>query len=207
MNLDPNRFVGFESRKAYRRRCETGFWDAFVAGPKILDIGYKGGEEGVMPILPGSVGVELNRVSCNGTILSVSGDHYIANMENESVDTIHCSHMLEHVSPPRQYIQQWWRLLRVGGTLIIMVPHAFLYERQVKMPSRWSPEHLRWYTPATLLAEIEAYLPPNSYRVAHLADVDDGYDYSLPVDVHPRGCLEIELVLRKIQPPSWSVER
>ena len=91
--------------------------------------------------------------------------------------------------------------------MLLFVPHAYLYERRVTVPpSRWSPEHLRSYSPATLLAQVESALQPNTYRVRHLADNDTNYDYSLPLTVHPRGCLEIELVLQKIQPPDWSVE-
>lgn len=98
-------------------------------------------------------------------------------------------------------------MLRVGGHLVLMVPHAFLYERRLTVPpSRWSPEHLRSYSPATLLAEIEWALVPNTYRVRHLEDEDTGYDYGLPATVHPTGCLEIECCIQKIAPPKWSVE-
>jgi hypothetical protein len=98
-------------------------------------------------------------------------------------------------------------VLRVGGTLILMVPHAYLYERRLSVPpSRWSPEHLIALTPARLLALIENALEPNTWRLAHIADVDDGYDYSIPTHVHPVGCLEIECVVRKITPPAWEVE-
>ena len=96
---------------------------------------------------------------------------------------------------------------RIGGTLVVMVPPAYLYERRLTVPpSRWSGEHMRSFTPATLLAAVEAALEPNSYRVEHLADMDSGYDYSLPIDSHPTGCLEIELILRKRQPPAWKIE-
>ena len=87
------------------------------------------------------------------------------------------------------------------------MPHAFLYERRLSVPpSRWSGEHLRAYTPARLLAEVERALPPNAYRMRHLADNDAGYDYGLPPEVHPTGALEIECVIEKTAPPTWSVE-
>lgn len=194
---DPNRFVGYESRKAYRRRCETGFWDAFIAGPAVLDIGYRGGINGALPIVDGAIGIEPGYPGYDGVTLP---------FPDGSIDTIHCSHVMEHL--PIGYICDWFRALRDGGTVIIMVPHAYLYERRLSVPpSRFSPEHLRSYTPGSLLSEIESQLKPNSYRVLHLTDVDDGYDYDLPIEVHPMGCLEIECVLRKRQPPVWNVER
>ena len=73
-------------------------------------------------------------------------------------------------------------------------------------PSRWSPEHLRAYSPAALLAEVERALPPNTYRVRHIADNDTGYDYTLPLDSHGCGCYEIVCVLQKIETPAWRVE-
>ena len=91
--------------------------------------------------------------------------------------------------------------------MIVFVPHALLYERRLTVPpSRWSPEHLVALTPARLLKFVERALEPNTYRVEHLADNHAGYDYSLPIDVHGVGCLEIELVLRRIVPPAWKVE-
>ena len=72
-------------------------------------------------------------------------------------------------------------------------------------PANWSPEHLRCYTPAGLLNLVEAALPPNSYRVRYMADNDAGYRYDLPPHVHPQGCLDVDLVLQRIQPPLWSV--
>jgi hypothetical protein len=72
MILDVNRHVGFESRKAYRRRCETGFWHTFARSqyegqmPAVLDIGYMGGEPDVLPILPKASGLELDHWNYEG---------------------------------------------------------------------------------------------------------------------------------------------
>jgi len=212
--LQPDRLVGYESSKAYRRRCATGFWAAFVPGPVILDIGYRGGVPTALPILQGAIGVELGHLRIDehtptaavsaATDAEYSGLHLP--FASGSVDCVHASHILEHVTPPSAYLQEWYRVLRIGGTMILMLPHAFLYERKLSMPSRWSGEHLRAYTPSMLLTEIEVSLPPNGYRVRHLADNDEGYDYTLPSTTHPTGCLEIECVIEKRQIPAWSIE-
>ena len=124
--------------------------------------------------------------------------------------------MLEHVettnesgrgNSEQKHLREWFRVLRIGGFLVLMVPSAYLYERRLTVPpSRWSGEHLRSYTPATLLAAVERALEPNTYRVRHLADNDVGYRYDLPTTVHPEGALEIEAVIQRIRPPEWKIE-
>ena len=196
--INPNRRVGFESSKALSRRCSTGFWSRFIPGPAILDIGYRGGIAGALPLCSDAIGIELDYPGYDGLHLPFPDD---------SQDVVHSSHVLEHVADDAATLREWWRVIRTGGYLITFVPHAFLYERRLTVPpSRWSGEHLRCYTPATLLALVERVLPPNTYRVRHLADNDDGYRYDLPLDWHPEGCLEIEFVLQKIAPPAWQVE-
>jgi hypothetical protein len=64
---------------------------------------------------------------------------------------------------------------------------------------------MRFYTPASLLRELEECLKPNSYRVRHLSDNDFGYAYGLTPDRHALGCYEIELVVEKIESPSWTL--
>jgi SAM-dependent methyltransferase len=197
MNLDPSRHVGFESRKAYARRCREGFWRRYLRGPDVIDIAPRGGDLG-LPIVAHAKPVELGDPGYDGLRLP---------FPSGSQDAVHASHVLEHVAPPEVYIAEWFRVLKAGGFMVLFVPHAFLYERRLTVPpSRWSGEHLRSYTPATLLAEVEYALAPNTYRVEALFDDDDGYDYRLPPDAHPIGCLEIGLVIRRIAPPSWRVE-
>jgi uncharacterized protein YcsI (UPF0317 family) len=86
------------------------------------------------------------------------------------------------------------------------VPHAHLYERRMRPPSRWNGAHVRMYTASSLLAEFEAALAPNSYRVRHLLEDDRDYCYGDSPDLHPSGGYEIELVVQKIIPPKWLVE-
>ena len=164
----------------------------------MLDIGFRGGLMDAVPIVEGAIGIEQDYPGYDGLRLP---------FEDGSVDTVHASHMLEHVTPPGLYLWEWFRVLRVGGAMILMVPHAYLYERRLTVPpSRFSPEHLRSYTPSSLMYEIEMALPANTWRLRHMEDDDTGYDYSLPADVHPTGCLEIVVVIEKIAPPAWQVE-
>ncbi len=105
----------------------------------------------------------------------------------------------------RAALRAWFQPVRVGGHLVIAVPHAFLYERQLAMPSRWSRSQRRLYTPSSLLEEVEEALAPNSYRVRHLGDLDQGYDYGLDSEQLPVGRSDIVLVLEKIATPAWTL--
>ena len=164
----------------------------------MIDIGFRGGVHDALPIVDGAYGIEQHSPGYDGLHLP---------FESGEVDCVHSSHVLEHLDDRPAYLREWHRVLRIGGTIITFVPHAYLYERRLTVPpSKWSGAHLCSFTPASLLKLVESSLPPNSYRVRHLADADTGYDYDLSSDQHPRGELEIELVLEKIKQPSWSVE-
>jgi hypothetical protein len=185
-----------EPRKTFLLRLLNNFFEKYLSGPVILDIGYQGGYPDAVPLFPHAVGIDLAYPGYDGARLPFG---------NGTVDAVFASHMLEHVSDPKIVIRDWFRVLRVGGFIVCVVPHQFLYERRKNLPSQWNSEHLRFYTPASLLTEFEETLEPNSYRIRHLADNDLGYAYNLGSDCHPSGCYEIELVVEKIEPPPWGL--
>ena len=196
-DIDPTRQVGVEVRKTFAHKLRNGFIDKYLSGADILDIGYKGYEEHVVPIVPQAIGVDLDYPGYDGRNLP---------FPDQSQDTVFSSHCLEHIEDYRGAIREWFRVLKILGFLIICVPHQYLYERRTRPPSRWNEDHRRFYTPASLLAEIEEVLEPNSYRIRHLRDNDLDYDYAVPADQHPAGCYEIELVIQKMAPPEWQLE-
>lgn len=195
--FEHGRMVGGESSKSYDQKINSGFWERYITGANVLDIGFRGYIEGTKPIVEGAIGVDLDYPGYDGRTLP---------FPDGSQDAVYTSHCLEHMPDPLNAFRDWWRVLKYGGHMIVVVPHAFLYERRYRPPSRWSHEHMRFYTPAALLREVESALRPNTYRVRHLADNDAGYDYKLAPEVHPNGCYEIELVIQKRRPPEWHVQ-
>jgi SAM-dependent methyltransferase len=189
--------VGGEAAKSFDRRIEAGFWSRFVTGPNILDIGFRGYEGAVLPILEGAIGIDLDYPGYDGRRLP---------FEDGSQDAVFSSHCLEHIGSHINAIQDWFRVTRVGGHIITVVPNAAIYERRRRPPSCWNDDHQRFYSPASLLAEFEAALAPNTYRVRLLEENDEGYRYENPADTHPTGCYEIVLVIEKIAPPAWPIE-
>ena len=189
------RKVGPEAAKNYLKRQRESFFEHYLSGTNILDIGYKGGTADAVPITESAIGVELDYPGYDGKHLP---------FPEASQDAIFASHCLEHISDYRSVLSDWYRVLKIGGYLLIMVPHRDLYERKSAPPSKFNPDHKRFYTPASLLAEIEEALPVAGFRVRSLKDLDDGFDYSVPPEHHAIGSYEIELVLQKITIPYYA---
>jgi SAM-dependent methyltransferase len=193
---DENRRVSGEAAKSYALRRESGFFDRYLCGASILDVGFRGGDTTAVPITETAIGVDLDFPGYDGLTLPFA---------NASQDAVFSSHCLEHISDPIHALREWFRVTKVGGFVIVIVPHQFLYEKKRELPSNWSGEHLRFYTPGSLMAEVEGALSPNSYRVRHLCDNDLRFDYTIGPDRHSFGCYEIELVLEKIPSPAWTL--
>lgn len=191
------RKLGPEVARSHERRIYSGFYVRFMSG-KGLDFGYRGEIADASPVLDTAIGIELGTPGYDGIHLQYPA---------ESFDYIFSSHCLEHLPEPEKNIREWYRLTKIGGHIVIIVPHKYLYERRETLPSRWNEDHKQFFAPYNLLMLVDLALEPNSYRVVHLFENDVGYDYSIPLDQHPNGSYEIELVLRKIQKPTWEIEQ
>lgn len=69
---------------------------------------------------------------------------FMKGVSDEVFQTVYTSHILEHIEDYQQAIRNWWRILRPGGNLIILVPHRDLYEKKAQPPSIWNPDH-KWF--------------------------------------------------------------
>ncbi len=189
-----------QSLKSHERRKRTGFYKKYLSG-KGLDIGSTGYKfdhlgqsldpELAKSPIPGATGIDLDYPGYDGVHLP---------FEDVSQDFVYSSHMLEHIRSENliNVLREQHRVVKIGGHIVICVPHKFLYERGMNLPSKWNHDHQRMYTPATLMAEVETALFPNSYRVRLLCDNDENYNYETPMSEHPVGEYQIECVLEKI---------
>ena len=194
--IDPDRRVGPEVRKTLRTRIDNGFFAMFLSGSNILDIGFRGNDPDNQPIVPWAIGVDQDFPDYDGTTLP---------FENVSQDAVHSSHCLEHIPNPAQTLNEWFRVLRIGGFLVLTVPHQQLYDRKPVPTSRWGGnEHLRFYTVASLAQEIEEALPVGEFRYRLIRDNDAGFDYDRSPTEYPAGCYEIEVVLQRIARPAYA---
>jgi SAM-dependent methyltransferase len=192
----PQRQVGPEVGKTLLYRIDSGFVARYLSRANILDIGFRGEIPTALPIVPQAIGVELDYPGYDGKTLP---------FPDQSQDAVHASHCLEHIPDPARALGEWFRVLRIGGYLVLTVPHQQLYERKPVPTSRWGGnDHLRFYTPASFLTEIENALPLGEFRIRLLRDNDTGFDYTQPPDQPPTGCYEIELVIERIAKPIYA---
>jgi SAM-dependent methyltransferase len=189
------RKLGPETARNHARRQAEGFLARYLSGDHVLDIGYRGGLPDAEPVTEKAIGIELDYPGYDGVSLP---------FEDGSQDAVFASHTLEHIEDHRTALAEWFRVLKVGGYLVVAVPHQYLYERKSALPSRFNGDHKRFYTPASLLREIEEALRPGCYRIRSLRDIDDGFAYDLPPERNPVGCYEIEAVVEKILPPFYA---
>jgi SAM-dependent methyltransferase len=194
--FDPDWKPTGESLKSYKERLASGFFRRFMSGRLVLDIGYRGYEPESRPVLRHAIGIDTGYPGYDGIRLP---------FDDGTVDTVYSSHLLEHIAEPCESIREWYRVVRVGGYIVTIVPHQYLYEKKLAPPSRFNRDHKRFYTPGRLMVEFEDALSPNSFRVRHLADNDRGHDYRIPAESHSNWCYEIELVIEKIASVPWEL--
>ncbi|RAU21544.1 SAM-dependent methyltransferase [Paramagnetospirillum kuznetsovii] len=66
----------------------------------------------------------------------IDGDaQYLTGLADNSFDFVHASHALQRMPDPREALRHWFRVLRPGGHLIVVVPDEDMYE-QGFWPSR-----------------------------------------------------------------------
>src|SRR5258706_268998 len=128
-----------ECSKSIRRRlADASFATRYFVGSG-LDVGGKPD--------PLALYVELfPRVSSVRTWDWEDGDEqFLAGVEDASYDFVHSSHCLEHLVDPRAGIANWFRVLRPGGHLVVIVPDEDLYEQGV-FPSIRNRDHKHTFT-------------------------------------------------------------
>lgn len=121
-----------ETRKAHERRCGEGFFERYCTG-RVLDVGCGRLDtgDGEDLVVPHALGWDKDMGDAT----------FLDGLPDESFDTVYASHVLEHLSNPWLALLNWRRVLRLGGHLIISVPHRDLYEKSRRLPSRWNPDH------------------------------------------------------------------
>lgn len=108
---------------------------------------------------------------------------YMTDVADDTYDWVFSAHCLEHMKDPHTAIQNWWRILKVGGYLIVLVPDEDLYECG-NWPSKFNTDHKRTFTPSKYRSwspvsinctDLLRWLP--GHRLISLTTEDSGYDY------------------------------
>ena len=188
-----------ETSKAHERRKAAGWFDLYIKGD-IIDIGCGriDAHDGADPVTPDCV--MHDKDICDAHTMEV--------YEDNTFDCVHASHVLEHLIDPITAIQNWYRICKKGGHIVISVPHRDLYERKKTLPSNWNLDHKTMWLPGNFDNE-----PPNTfglkgvvvralrgqglYDISHLETVDTSTNHDQPNE-HANGEFSIEMVIRKL---------
>lgn len=171
-----------ETLKRRDIRQQTGWFDKYCRGNGI-DIGA-----GQDPVTP----------TCKAWDLMDGDAEVMTGVPDATYDWVYSSHCLEHVVDPTVALASWWRILKPGGYLIVLVPDEDLYEQglwpphfntdhkttwTIKKSSSWSP------VSRNLADELAAL----GGRIISLNLYDQDYDYSLLQGVEARYAIPPEL--------------
>ena len=182
-----------ETRKAYPRRFQEGFFEKYIKGHGIdIGCGRIDTHDGQDTISQDAV--HHDKDICDATTMDAYAD--------ETFDYVYASHVLEHLSDPVTALKNWYRICKPGGHIIISLPHRDLYERKKTLPSRWNEDHKYFYLPF-------ACEPPHTFSVSGLlhAAFTFPFDYEMRVidtatnadrpEEHNNGEFSIEVIIEK----------
>ena len=139
----------------------------------------------------------------------VHGDaQKLDNVDDVAFHFLFSSHCLEHLYDPAEALNNWIRVVRSGGHLVICVPDEDLYEQGV-WPSNFNPDHKISFTlcKATSWSPVSVNVFSLISKFCHLvrpvsvATIDHAYRYNLPrfdQTCTPLCESAIEIILKKL---------
>ena len=188
-----------ETEKARQRRLQEGFFEKYIHGCGV-DVGC-----GADVVIPDAI--QWDKPLDAHSLYKPSGE----GIASASLDFTYSSHCLEDLENPWAAIREWWRVIRPGGHLAILVPHRNLFECRKTLPSAGNKNH-RWFflldrneEPVTLgLVPLVASVCPDS-ELIYAKTCDEGYsvrfqpfkDNPAVIQVIANGEFSIEAVWKK----------
>jgi SAM-dependent methyltransferase len=97
-----------------------------------------------------------------GREVDVQGDLLYLPIKDESVDTILCAGVLEHVSGPNKAVQEIYRVLKSEGRVFLETPFMQTVHASPKDFYRWTPDGLRQLMGAFEPLELHVVAGPAS---------------------------------------------
>lgn len=95
-------------------------------------------------------------------------------IQDASVDAIFSAHLLEHIEDYRAALKDWWRCLKVGGHLVLYLPHKAFYPN-IGQPGA-NPDHKHDFEPADIIdamRDVEA-----GWDLVERENRNEGMEYS-----------------------------
>ena len=138
--------------------------------------------------------VEVNYLNGNGIDIGCGNDPVFPNVQpfdiehgdanrisdfvKDQKDFVFSSHCLEHMQDPYLALKEWYKILKPGGYLFILVPDEDLYEQGV-FPSRFNPDHKWTFT----ISKSQSW-SPKSINILDLIQTIDAKLVSLKLQDH-----------------------
>jgi len=117
--MSPIKRVG----RALSRKLTRVTLDRFIAAHATtaltLDLGAQTGP--YASLFPRRIGLDLHR----GAGVAIVGDALNLPVRDASIEVVLCTEMLEHVPEPQRAIDEMWRVLKPGGTLLLTTRFLF----------------------------------------------------------------------------------
>jgi len=98
----------------------------------------------------------------SGDEVDVQGDLLHLPIKDESVDTVLCTGVLEHVSGPDSAVQEIYRVLKLEGRVFLETPFIQTVHASPKDFSRWTADGLRQLLSAFEILELNVVAGPAS---------------------------------------------
>ena len=128
--------------------------------------------------------------------------------EDNKYDFLHSSHCFEHLNNIFIGMENWIRVVKPNGYLIITIPEESMYEH-LEWPSRYNSDHKWSFTiydrikrlPKSINVLELCIMFSDFVEVISMQKIEDFYDFNLGSDVdqtqRPNTECAIELILRK----------
>jgi SAM-dependent methyltransferase len=100
-----------------------------VAQPRILDVGC-----GINK-LPGSIGID--RIARTRADVLCDLDHFPYPFKDNSFDSLQAIHVIEHLADVLRTMEEFHRLVRPGGTVVLATPHYTDFSSFCDPTHRW----------------------------------------------------------------------
>lgn len=95
-------------------------------------------------------------------------------VNDASVDSVFSSHLLEHIEDYKGALKDWWRCIKVGGYLVLYLPHKKFYPN-VGMPGA-NPDHKHDFEPIDIVNAMREMA--DDWDLVIKQDRNEGMEYS-----------------------------
>lgn len=130
----------------------------------------------------GFIGVDSRQFDGVDVVADLGADKWP--WQDETVDEVHCSHMVEHLTAPQRvhFVNELCRVLKRGGKAAIVVPHWASCRAYGDLTHQWPPVSEFWFY--YLNAEWRKVNAP--HNDGYSCDFDATWGYSLHPSLNVR---------------------